>query len=150
MRRVSKIRQKKIRFCRQKLPKVGFVSVGQTKIRHGISKLETTILTYFPNVEKSRVIHAFGKVYVVDGYDRAKNEIIEILGSYFHGDLRKYKPNEFNSLCKKTMLQLYNETKARFQLFKSMGFSVRFIWEEDWKKYKSMGRLYKGIEDNLF
>jgi hypothetical protein len=48
------------------------------------------------------------------------------------------------------MLQLYNETKARFQLFKSMGFSVRFIWEEDWKKYKSMGRLYKGIEDNLF
>lgn len=137
---------------RQKaVPRQAFVSLGNTKIKHGISKLEQDILKYFPNAEKSVLIRGFhNKIYIVDGYIRTNNEIIEILGGFWHGDLRIYKQTDINPQCKKTMLQLYNETRARFQMFYQMGYKVRFIWELDWKKFKSMGRYYTGPKDNLF
>ena len=133
------------------IPKQGFVSVGNTKIKHGISKLEQDILKFFPQAETSVLIRGFhNKIYIVDGYIRANNEIIEILGGFWHGDLRLYKSTDINPQCRKTMLQLYQETKARFQMFYQMGYKVRFIWELDWKKYKSMGRYYTGPNDTLF
>ena len=133
------------------IPKQGFVSVGNTKIKHGISKLEQDILKFFPQAETSVLIRGFhNKIYIVDGYIRANNEIIEILGGFWHGDLRLYKSTDINPQCRKTMLQLYQETKARFQMFYQMGYKVRFIWELDWKKYKSTGRYYKGPNDTLF
>lgn len=132
-------------------PKLGFVKVGNTNIKHGISKLEIDILKNFPNAEHSKLIRGFGgKIYIVDGYISKNNEIIEILGDFFHGNLTKYKPTDINPLCKKTMLQLYNETIVRFNMFHSLHFKVRFIWESDWKRFKSLGRYYRGPGDNLF
>lgn len=134
------------------IPRQGFVTVGNnTKIRHGISKLEQDILKWFPQAKTSVLIRGFhNKIYIVDGYIEADKEIIEILGGFWHGDLRLYKPTDINPQCKKTMLQLYQETKARFQMFQQMGYKIRFIWEADWKKYKSIGRYYTGPNDNLF
>lgn len=149
MRKYSNYKKLKNRTRRNN--KVGFVQVGSTRLRHGTSKLEDTILKYFPNAERSVLVKGFGgKIYIVDGYDRKKNEIIEILGSYWHGDLRKYRPTDINIVCKKSMGQLYLETKNRLQLFKDLNFNVRFIWEEDWKRSHSLGRLYTGKADNLF
>lgn len=147
----TKAKIKSILNRKKAIPKQAFVSVGNTKIKHGISKLEQDILKYFPNAETSVLIRGFrGKIYIVDGYIRNNNEIIEVLGGFYHGDLRIYKPTDINPQCKKTMLQLYNETRERFQMFYQMGYKVRFIWELDWKKFRSMGRYYTGPKDNLF
>lgn len=133
------------------VPRQAFVAVGNTKIKHGISKLENDILKWFPQAKPSVLIRGFhNKIYIVDGYIEANKEIIEILGGFWHGDLRFYKPTDINPQCRKTMLQLYQETKARFQMFYQMGYKIRFIWEADWKKYKSIGRYYTGPKDNLF
>lgn len=124
---------------------------GSTKIRHGISKLELEILSYIPEAEKSVLIRGFNnKIYIVDGYIRNKREIIEILGDYWHGNLQKYKPFEINTMCNKTMQQLYNETLERFHMFYTLGYTIRFIWEKDWKEKHSLGRYYRGSGDNLY
>jgi hypothetical protein len=140
------------RLYAHKKPNQAFMALNSnTKIRHGVSKLESEILNYIPEAERSVLIRGFNnKIYIVDGYIRPRREIIEILGDFYHGNLTKYKPDQLNTLCKKTMLQLYNETRERFAMFHSMGYKIRFVWEKDWKTKRSLGRYYTGPNDNLF
>ena len=142
---LGKYKARKKTFFMPKKPKVGFVQVGQTRLRHGQSHEEDIWLTNLGVPERSKVIHGFGnKVYIVDGFDSRNRIIWEFLGTYYHADPRLYAQrwNELNPTCKKTYRQLYEDTKARFMLFHNLGFQVRYCWEIDFKKNKFACRTF--------
>lgn len=133
------------KFCKPKKPKVGFVKVGQTRLRHGTSKSEEIWLTNLQVPERSKVIYGFnGKVYIVDGYNATTRTIYEFLGNFFHAHPLQYKKvfDTINPLTKTTYRQLYESTKARFKLFHSLGFRVIYVWESDYKNNRFAQRLY--------
>lgn len=133
------------KFCRPKKPKIGFVKVGNTNLRHGQSKTEDIWLNNLQVPERSKVIYGFnGKVYIVDGYNLATRTIYEFLGDFYHANPIKYKKvfDILNPLTKTTYRQLYEGTKARFALFHSLGFKIIYCWESDYKKNKFAQRIY--------
>lgn len=143
---VGKYKTRKRNFFMPTKPKIGFVQVGNTRIRHGQSKTEEIWLNNLGVKERSKVIHGFGnKIYIVDGFDSNKRIIWEFLGTYYHADPRLYrnKWDDINPTCKKTYRQLYEETKERFMLFHNLGFQVRYCWEIDFKKNKFACRIYE-------
>jgi hypothetical protein len=80
--------------------------------------------------------------YIVDGFDKGENTIYEFLGDYWHGNPVKFGSNQLNTHLNKTFGQLYEKTKDRFKSLKQMGYNVKYIWENDWKKCKN-GDLIK-------
>lgn len=76
------------------------------------------------------------KRIIVDGYDPNTNTILEFLGDYWHGNLNIYKPNQINKNNHKRMKTLYKETFDRFDMLKSLGYNVVYIWENDYRQHK--------------
>lgn len=128
-----------------KKPSIGFVKVGNTNIKHGLSKSEEIWLTNLQVPERSKVIYGFnGKVYIVDGYNQNTRTIYEFLGDFYHANPIKYAKifDTLNPLTKTTYRQLYEATKARFNLFCSLGFRVIYTWESDYKKNRFAQKIY--------
>ena len=69
--------------------------------------------------------------YSVDGYHAESRTVFEYMGSYFHGDPRLYAPGFWNSLCKKTMGELYQKTLDRVKDIEQLGYIVIQMWEYD-------------------
>ena len=59
--------------------------------------------------------------------------MFEFNGSFFHGDLRIYNPNDTNKLLKKTFGELYKRTLDKETKLLSAGYKVVTMWESDWK-----------------
>ncbi len=110
---------------------------GCPKCVHRISKPELEFLDYLkiPNTKKNRQVFILNKQ--VDGFDINKNIIYEFLGDYYHGNKSVYDSNVYNSICHKTFGELYEITFDKFKKLKNGGFIVKYIWETDWKKFKS-------------
>ena len=51
--------------------------------------------------------------YRVDGYLKGTNIVFEFNGDFFHGNPSLFKADDWNSLCKNTYGQLYENTKNR-------------------------------------
>lgn len=77
-----------------------------------------------PNLRKKRV----------DGFDPDTNTVYEFHGDYWHGNPKKYNPDDLNERNKLTFDQLYQLTIERENLIKSCGYNLITIWESDWKK----------------
>ena len=77
------------------------------------------------------------KPYRVDGYHVKTNTIYEFLGDYWHGNPEKFKRNNYNKICHKTYGDLYNFTFNKFKKLKQLGYKIRYIWENDWNKFKN-------------
>ena len=75
--------------------------------------------------------------FKVDGIKN--NKIYEFLGDYYHGNPNRYNPNHYNKRCKKTFGELYHNTIKKFKRLKKQGYTIKYIWEYDWKKFK-MGK----------
>ena len=71
----------------------------------------------------------------VDGYDPENKIIYEFLGDYFHGNPLLFKTDEYNKRCHVTHGELYTQTIKRFDVLKSMGYTIKYVWEYDWKRY---------------
>lgn len=69
-------------------------------------------------------------IFHVDGYVESKMTIIEYLGDYWHGNLRKFARDFVVKQTGKTALQLFQETCDRLEKIQEFGFTVYFIWEE--------------------
>lgn len=54
-------------------------------------------------------------------------------GDYWHGNPKKYDPNDINKSNKKTFGQLYKETLEKIDLISSSGYNLIHIWKYDWK-----------------
>ncbi len=104
-----------------------------------ISKNEIKLLDYIeiPNTTETRQVRILNKK--VDGYDPKSNIIYEFLGDYWHGNPKLYKSTDINKRTGTTFGELYNNTFDRFQLFKDNGYIIKYIWEMDWKIWKSSG-----------
>lgn len=113
---------------------------GCPKCTHRISKPELRWLDLIgiPDTKQCRQpCFYFNKVrYRPDGFDVNNNTIYEFLGDYWHGNLRRFKPTDFNAIVKKPFQKLHEETFEKFELFKAKGFKVVYIWESDFKQYE--------------
>lgn len=150
-KKTVKTRTKKT-FSKPKKVKVALVAVGNTRIRHGISKAETIWLDKLHVPERSKVIYGFhGKILIVDGFNYNTKTVYEYLGASFHGShtIPHKDRNIPDPWLKKSPNQLYSETKARFQFLFDLGFKVFFVWDFQDKKGK-LGRYYQGTQDTLY
>ena len=77
------------------------------------------------------------KPFRVDGVDFEKKIIYEFLGDYWHGNPIKFKADGVNQINKKTFGNLYDETFKKFDTLKNMGYTVKYIWENDWNNFKN-------------
>jgi hypothetical protein len=110
---------------------------GCPKCVHRVSKSEMEFLDYLkiPNTNLHRQVYISNKQ--VDGFDPIMKIIYEYLGDYWHGNPEKYNQNEINVKCHKTFGELYVDTINKFKKLKSLGHGIKYIWENDWKRFKS-------------
>lgn len=62
------------------------------------------------------------------------NVIYEFYGKYYHGDPREYAGSSKHGDNGVLFSKLYNNTVMRQSRLEAMGYTVRFVWELDWKK----------------
>lgn len=112
---------------------------GCPKCTHTISKSEIKFLDYvnIPNTNKNRQIKI--QNFLVDGYNQKTKTIYEFLGDYWHGNPnnKRFNPNDTHPVCKITFKKLYKSTMNKLRILKSLGYTVKYIWESDWKKFSS-------------
>ncbi len=110
---------------------------GCPKCVHRVSKSEMEFLDYLkiPDTKENRQVYILNKQ--VDGFKPSENIVYEFLGDYYHGNPLKYKSDDYNKTCKKTFGKLYQDTINKFHTLKFGGYCIKYIWETDWKKFKS-------------
>lgn len=72
-------------------------------------------------------------IRVVDGYDPETNTVYQFHGDYFHGNPRKFVPDEYNKLLKQTFGDLYETTNRLDNEILAFGYNLVVKWEMDWK-----------------
>jgi len=70
----------------------------------------------------------------VDGFDPKTSTVYEFLGDYWHGNPDLYDSEDVNAHNKRTFGVLYNQTMRRLERLKKAGYSVVFIWEQNFKE----------------
>ena len=89
----------------------------------------------------------------VDGYCEKTNEIFEFHGIFYHGCPRIYSSNVYNSVCKKTMGELYKRTLEKENMIKKLGYKLVTVWEDEWsdirKSILKIQRFVRGQNINL-
>jgi hypothetical protein len=106
------------------------------KCIYRISKPETEFLDYLkiPDVKESR--QKYIKPYKVDGYDDKTNTIYEFLGDYWHGNPNKFNGKNIHPKRKISYDKLREKTFKKLKKLKSLGYNVKYIWQDDWNKFK--------------
>lgn len=105
------------------------------KCNKNISKSEVEFLEHM-KIKYRHVSLSEWKQKTVDGYNKKTNTVYEFLGDYWHGNPKKYNPNQYNKTCKKTYKELYENTFNVLNKIKSLGYNVMYIWESDWENFK--------------
>lgn len=127
----------------------GMMHLDGKGVKIGSSKAEAAWLDQLKVPKRQVVFRGFNnKLYVVDGLDPATKTAYEFLGCNFHGHLTHKDPKKVNSLTRKTNMQMYWETVARFKYLYELGWKVFFVWECDYNKGQ-IGRYYLGPGDTL-
>lgn len=85
--------------------------------------------------------------YIVDGYDPQTKTVYEFLGDYWHGNLNIFNYQDINPLCKKTYLELFEQTNEKFEKLKELGYNIIWIWESEFKN-KLNDILWNNIYNN--
>ena len=61
--------------------------------------------------------------------------IYEFLGDYWHGNPEKFDSDDIHPLIKKTYGELYKITFKKLDKLQKLGYTVKYIWENDWNKF---------------
>jgi hypothetical protein len=85
--------------------------------------------------------------YRADGYCKENNTIYEFHGDFWHGNPKKFNPDDINEITKKTFKELYDETLIRENKIKDLGYNLVVIWEYDWKK---LNRCIKILQQRIY
>ncbi len=101
---------------------------------HKISKREMEFLNYLKVPIRNYSLPKWKKKYV-DGYDPDENIVYEFLGDYWHGNPEIYDGNKTNPDTKLTFNTLLKITFFKMNKVKSLGYNVKYIWENDWNKF---------------
>jgi hypothetical protein len=97
-----------------------------------ISKPEREFLDYIKIPEKNRQRH-IGQ-YVVDGI--IEKNIYEFLGDWWHGNPKVFSESETHPSLQITYGELLNKTFKRFEILSKMGYTIQYVWENDWLEWK--------------
>lgn len=102
----------------------------------GVSKIANEYLTYIENEigPLEREFKIPEKRWRVDGFHSTTNTVYEFLGDYWHGNPTKYVSEEVNPTTGITYGEMYRSTIERIDHIRECGFTVKYIWECDWKK----------------
>ena len=114
---------------------------GCNKCRGCVSKKEMLFLDYVNILDTPLTRQVFISKKLVDGYDPATNTIYEFLGDYWHGNPKKYNPLEINKKVKRPYGELYIDTIKKLTHLKNNGYNIKYIWEDDWKKWIRNNKL---------
>ena len=109
---------------------------GCPKCHHFTSKAETAFLN-FVNVPERGIKLKEWKKKIIDGYDPMTNTVYEFLGDYWHGNpsIKKFNPSKIHPVTKLTYNQMYKRTFRILWRIKSLGYTVKYIWEDDWYNF---------------
>lgn len=76
----------------------------------------------------------------VDGYCHETNTVYEFHGTFWHGHPTFFDPNTIHPITKtKTYGEKYEETLARDEKIRNLGYKLVTIWEHEWNEIKSEG-----------
>ena len=88
-----------------------------------------------------------GTRIAVDGFHVQTNTVFEFHGDAYHGNPKKYRPNECPShFSNKTAAELYKATVLREKRIRDLGYTLVVMWEQDYKMQRNRFRKI-GIED---
>lgn len=131
-------------YCRQHDSR--FVSDLKTK---GISAIACRFIDRLQHLLQKPILHThvtthgltigqekrFGK-FKVDGYLPEQKMVFEFLGDYWHGNVSKYDPNQYNLTVKKTFGTLHKQTFSRLSKLQQVHqVKVLYIWESDYRQW---------------
>lgn len=105
-------------------PKCGTLSVSNSEIE---------FLDFMRIDEKFRQFPI--DTFIVDGIDESTKTVYEFLGDYWHGNPDLYDGRKLNKSLGIHFGQLYKKTFWRFGRISEMGYSIKYIWENDWKSW---------------
>jgi hypothetical protein len=94
--------------------------------RNNISFPELEFLDYLKIEDRQKYI----KPFKVDGCKNKK--IFEFLGDFWHGNPIRFDKNNYNKIVKKTFGELYDNTIYKFRELYQMGYTIYYVWENDW------------------
>lgn len=110
---------------------------GCPKCHNNVSKLEIEFLDYLNIDKKNRNIRLKEwKMKQIDGYNPETNTIYEFLGDFWHGNPEKYDLTKINKKTKEIFGLSYDNTLTMLNKLKILGYNVKYIWENDWNKFK--------------
>ena len=93
---------------------------------------------------KNECEYVVDKIGKVDGFCKETNTVYEFHGDYWHGNPKKYKPEDINQINYKTFGELYQKTVERDNKIRELGYNLVTIWEQEWNK------LNKIVKKKLF
>lgn len=73
-----------------------------------------------------------GTCMSADGYDPVTNTVYEFQGDFWHGNPRRFKPDEINPRNGYTFGFLFERTQAKNTRIRELGYNVIEMWESDW------------------
>ncbi len=95
-----------------------------------IMKTEGISIQYAKSLEgQYKIKFPGGKLRSVDGYCQETNTVYEYNGNFWHGNPRVYKPNDMNTVAKKTFGELYMATISKESTIKQLGYNLIVKWE---------------------
>jgi hypothetical protein len=103
-----------------------FISAGETEWLNSL---------VIPAENRNRWINVSGQKFNVDAL--INSTIYEYYGDYWHGNLRRFKPDFVNVYSKMTMQEHYDHTVTREQLLREAGYVVITMWELDWVQLRT-------------
>lgn len=80
------------------------------------------------------------KIRSVDAYDPSTNTVYQFHGDYWHGNPRKFRPNQINEVCGVPFGDLYQKTLIADQTIRDLGYNLVVMWEMDWKNKQVSNR----------
>jgi hypothetical protein len=77
-------------------------------------------------------INVIDKTYIVDYYLEKENVIIEFFGDYWHCNPKKFDPDYYHKILKKTASEKWLEDKVRLDLIQRnvLNCSILIVWED--------------------
>jgi len=104
---------------------------GCPKCGKRISKHELVWLDSLGVKLRQHKIYIDNNLYLVDGYDPDSNTIYEFNGDYWHGNPKKYNPDDLNKSTGLKFGELYNKTIERENKIIESGYNLVSMWESD-------------------
>lgn len=105
-------------------------AVGK-RISNPQRKIYEEVLTEYPDALLEHWLRDAQKS--VDVYIPSTKTIIEVYGTYWHCDPRKYTSDYYNKSLKLTAQEIWDRDTKRKNFLESLGYTVKVLWESDVK-----------------